>query len=94
MKNQYLVTKKVISDSAIIEIRGHQTNTTGAIAIIRRLQELYDKDDGWRLTHWDEERHGRLLIAFEMEAERDQYGKHERVMFSMARQAEPVRRYR
>ena len=94
MKAQFLLNKKMVVNGAIVEMRGHQTNMEGAVAMIRRLQELYDKDDGWKLTHWDEERRGRLLIAFEMEAERDIYGKDERVFFSMARQSEPVRRYR
>ena len=95
MKAQFLLNKKTVINGAIVEMRGHQINNMAAVEYIRQLKKLYNKDTGWRLNHWVENRNGRMLVDFEMEAERELDGsKILSVQFGLVRQAEPVRRYR
>jgi hypothetical protein len=95
MKAQFLLNKKTVINGAIVEMRGHQVHTIAAVEYIQQLKKLYNKDTGWRLTHWVENRNGKMLVDFEMEAERELDGsKMLSVQFALARQVEPVRRYR
>lgn len=94
MKTQFVATRKIIEGNSIIEMKGFQMEMSDALFAIRQLQKIYDKDGGWQINHWVENRRGKQLVDFEMEAGRELMGRNERVIFSMARQDQPVRRYR
>lgn len=93
-KTQFIATRKIIENNAIVEIKGYQMDMTEALFALRQLQNIYTKEAGWRIPHWVENRRGKILIDFEMEAEREYGGVESHVMFSMTRAQEVVRRFR
>ena len=94
MKTQFLATRKIIENNVIVEIKGYQMDMTEALFALRQLQRIYSKDAGWYVPHWVENRRGKVLVDFEMEAEREYGGVESHVMFSMTRTSDVVRRFR
>ena len=94
METQFIATRKIIENDHLIEIKGYQVGFTDAHFMINQLQKIYNKESGWRIPHWVENRRGKILIDFEMEAEREYGGVESHVMFSMTRAQEVVRRFR
>ena len=93
MKSHFLATRKIIEGNVVVDMKGYQFSNQQVDGAIRKLREIYNDGDGWKLLCWMENCHGRKLIDFEMEAERIG-GRGEHVLFSMVRMEEPVRRYR
>lgn len=94
MKTQFIATRKIIENNAIVEIKGYQMDMSEALFAIRQLQKIYTKEAGWCIPHWVENRRGKVLVDFEMKAQREYGGVESHVMFSMTRSQEVHRRFR
>lgn len=94
MKTQFIATRKIVENDHLIEIKGYQVGMTDAEFMLHQLQKIYSKESGWYVPHWVENRRGKVLVDFEMEAEREYNGVESHVMFSMTRAQEIHRRYR
>ena len=94
METQFIATRKIIENDHLIEIKGYQVGFTDAHFMINQLQKIYNKESGWYVPHWVENQRGKVLVDFEMEAEREHGGVKTLVMFSMTRSQEVHRRFR
>jgi hypothetical protein len=103
MSTRYLVTAKSCREGEVISLKGASMNHREVQEALGRLKKTYmSQNSGWIVEHWVENRSGKVLVDFEMEAIRDERiypdlgpdGADVRFLVSLVLDEHPIRRYR